>query len=786
MSLANKLSEERRGRLMAERLLEQKQEELFAANRKLGRHARALSNEIVETRAQVKTVRDQVRNAQDEVQNVRDENKRVKSDLNVAHQKVEVAERRLWHSIETVQDGFAFFDVDSEMLAANPSYLSVFDGLEELQPGVSYVRILQLFTEEGIVDTGDLSQSDWRQMMIERWQQQQPEPVVVRLWNDQYIKMIDRRNAGGDVVSLALNITETVRYEKELKQERARAEASARAKSSFLANMSHEIRTPMNGVVGMAELLTDTELSEEQLLYVNTIKNSGEALLVIINDVLDYSKMEAEKLVLHPEPFDLERCIHEVIMLLQPTAREKNVVLLVDYDMFMPTQFIGDPGRLRQALTNILGNAVKFTKDGHVLIRVVGVQTEGSNDSHVHLTVEDTGIGIPADKVDHIFGEFNQVDSERNREFEGTGLGLAITQKLIALMGGKIWVDSEEGVGSSFGFQITMPLSESASQDIPKMPSCLKRVLVVDDHEVNRNILIKQVEVLGMTPISCISGIDALEKLDHSIDLILTDHNMPGMDGLELTAAVRDAKFDVPIILFSSNTSFAEQDPAFAYLTSALQKPTPRSDFFAKMQALANTLEQATEETKDRTAPSPQAQPGGVESEQSDADVTPTFSARHHRTASIPKEIIEVPSEPKTAPDTRLMRILAAEDNKTNRLVFGKMIKGLDIDLKFAENGLEAVELFQSFVPDMVFMDISMPKMDGKQATQEIRKLEESTNRHVPVVAMTAHAMDGDEDGILAAGLDHYLTKPMRKAAIIQMVEQYWSDEWQNLTSNDG
>jgi signal transduction histidine kinase len=352
MSLASKLSEERRARLVAERLLELKQAELFAANRKLGHRAKELSEEIVEKAA--------------EVANVRDENQRVKSDLTVVTQNLEVAERRLWQAVETIEDGFAFFDEDHRLISANSAYVSVFDGLEEIQEGIPFARILQLMTEEGIVDTGELSTAEWRAMMLARWQSPAPEPVTIRFWNDMYIKLMDKRGEAGDVVSLALNITDTITYEKELRDARNKAESANRAKSAFLANMSHEIRTPMNGVIGMADLLTDTDLSEEQRLYVNTMKNSGEALLVIINDVLDYSKIEADKLELHPEPFDLERAIHEIVMLLQPSARDKGLDLLVDFDMFLPTEFVGDPGRIRQILTNILGNAVKFTLEGHV------------------------------------------------------------------------------------------------------------------------------------------------------------------------------------------------------------------------------------------------------------------------------------------------------------------------------------------------------------------------------------------------------------------------------------
>ena len=706
MSLANKLALERRGRLAAERLLELKQAELSAANRKLGRHAAALQGEIVETRA--------------EVANVKTENERVKTELGQANQKVEIAERRLWHSVQTITDGFAFFNSDNRMIAANSSYLAIFDGLELIRPGVHYVTILQVLTDEGIVNTGKLAADDWRALMTERWMQPQPEPITIRLWNDQYVKLVDRRGQGGDIVSLGLNITESVQYEKQLKKARAEAEAASRAKSAFLANMSHEIRTPMNGVVGMAELLGDTGLTEEQQLYVDTIKNSGEALLVIINDVLDYSKIEARKLQLHPEPFDLERCIHEVIMLLQPSARDKNLTILLDFDLFLPTTYIGDPGRIRQVLTNLMGNAVKFTSEGHVLVRVTGVPDIEGGRADVNIAIEDTGIGIPENKIDHIFGEFNQVENERNRQFDGTGLGLAISQRLVGLMDGEMWVTSEEGVGSCFGFSIPLALSTAELPEHPPVPDGLRRVLVVDDIEANRTILHRQLEQMGLGVVTCANGAEALNNLT-DIDLVLTDHNMPEMDGLELAEAIRARRLDTPILLLSSNPSFAANDPGAAHLHAIMQKPVPRADLFARLQSVGPLIKQ------------------------SDAPALPA---------------------PSPEPERRKMRVLAAEDNKTNQLVFRKMVKDADIELQFAANGLEAVEMFQSFAPDMIFMDISMPKMDGKEATQNIRKIEEETGGHIPIVALTAHAMDGDDQGILASGIDHYLTKPLRKPEI--------------------
>ena len=718
MSLANKLAEERRGRLAAQRLLELREAELSAANRKLGRQAAVLQGEIVETRA--------------EFANVLVENERVRTELGQANEKVEIAERRLWHSVQTITDGFAIFDTDNCMVAANASYLAVFDGLEDIKPGVNYMTVLQALTDEGIVDTGDLRADAWRQKMLDRWMQSDPDPVTIRLWNDEYIRLVDRRGSGGDIVSLGLNITESVQYEQKLQAARAEAEAASRAKSAFLANMSHEIRTPMNGVVGMSDLLADTKLDEEQQLYVETIKKSGEALLVIINDVLDYSKIDAQKLELHPETFDLERSIHEVIMLLQPTARDKGLTLLLDLDLFLPTTLSGDAGRLRQVLMNLVGNAIKFTSHGHVLIRVTGVPDTETGIADVTFAIEDTGIGIADDKISHIFGEFNQVENERNRQFDGTGLGLAISQRLVDLMKGDIWVTSEEGLGSCFAFRIPMAICDSDVPDHPTVPDGLRRVMVVDGLAANRAILQSQLERLGLGVTCCASGPEALEALA-SVDLVLMDHDMPDLNGIELAKEIRAQKPDLPVMLMSSNTGCAKEDPDAQNLTAILQKPVARADLFQQLQQLGPTL---------------------AADQSGDAPPDPDKIA---------------PAAP-PPPEKRRMRVLAAEDNKTNQLVFGKMVKSADIDLKFAANGEEAVEMFETFAPDLIFMDISMPKMDGKEAATRIRELEGDSDTHVPIVAMTAHAMTGDDVGILASGIDHYLTKPLRKPAILSHI----------------
>ena len=761
MSLADKIAEERRARLAAERLLELKQAELSAANRKLGRHALALTKQIGVTQAEVATVRD--------------ENAKVKSDLSMANEKIETAERRLWHSIQAFQDGFAFFNADSQLIGANTAYLNIFDGLEEVTPGISYMRILQILTDEGLVNTGDMKPDSWRAMMSERWLSMSPDPVIIQMWDDRYLRLIDQRGHGGDVVSLALDITSTVHYEEELRNARERAEAANRAKSAFLANMSHEIRTPMNGVVGMAELLNDTTLNDEQKLYATTIKNSGEALLVIINDVLDYSKIEADKLVLHEEAFDLERCIHEIVMLLQPTARDKGLSILVDYDLFLPTQFVGDPGRIRQVLTNLAGNAVKFTNEGHVTLRVTGIFNHDQGICAVHCMIEDTGIGIPEEKIDHVFGEFNQVEDERNRKFEGTGLGLAISRRLIEMMEGEIWVESDEGKGSCFGFRIPLPIVEGSHGATPKLPKSLRHIMLVDESTLNSEILQRQLMLLGVETTIADSVSAALAKMNIGVDLILADHAIAGGGGLALARQLRQSKWaSLPMVMLCSNPHEYSEDEILDLKVDLLPRPTPRDELFSKLESLGNALIDKPDRTGLAATDATELtdQPGAdAETDAASQTLEEAYAADNAAMQ------LSAPDDP----GTRQMRILAAEDNRTNQLVFRKMVKDFNIELQFANNGVEAVALYQSFEPDLIFMDISMPEMDGKEATGEIRKLEAQTGRHVPIVALTAHAMSGDSDGILAAGLDHYLTKPLRKAVILERILQHTTQAFQPI-----
>ncbi|CUH51641.1 response regulator [Shimia marina] len=706
MSLAQKLADERRARLAAERLLELKKRELYAANRKLGKHAAQLSNEIVETRAEFETV-------------VK-ENKRFRTDLETAQERADQAERRLWHSIATIKDGFAFFDQGGKMIAANPSYLAMFEGADHIKPGVSYQEIMEFAAHEGLFVLEDTTPDDWCEMMAQRWHDDEPEPVIVQLWNEEFLKLLDQKNEGEDRTSLALNITESVRQEAELHRARQEAEAASQAKSAFLANMSHELRTPMNGVVGMAGLLMDTTLSEEQRLFASTIKSSGEALLSIINDVLDYSKLGAENVGLRNETFDLERCIHEVMTLHQVSAREKGVELLVDYDLFLPTQFVGDVGRLRQILTHLVGNGVKFTHSGHVSVQVVGVITNDGSKAVLHVTVQDTGIGIPAEQIDHIFGEFHQVDTSQNREFEGTGIGLALTKQLVNLMSGEIWVDSVEAEGTSFGFRLTLPIDENCDHLPIPLADTVQHVLVASESEVSSDFLKKQLEQMGATVTLCTEQSQVMLLAPH-VDLILADHTPTGVDARQLDRELRAANVCPPILALTSDAEAFAGLEGDSLIKAILQKPGSRAELSLAISQSAQAISAAS----------------------------PAQNMR------------------------RRMRVLSAEDNKTNRLVLEKLLKSLDIDLEFAKDGVEAVEMYKSYAPDLIFMDISMPRMDGTEATQKIRELEENGNQRTPIIALTALANEGDEEHVLSCGLDRYLTKPLRKAEIFKVISEH-------------
>ena len=916
MELADKLDAERRARLAAERKLEQMKSELYRANENLSKHARNLSTEIASTQRKVL-------DAQHQAEDLKVRYEHAQQSLDNAKSAINIAERRLWDSLETIRDGFAVFGPDDILIAANRAYLSVFDGLEMVRPGIALAELFALLAEEGIVDTGGLPARDWQTQMLMRLKMSRIENTVLKIWNGTYIKLIDRRTRDGDLVTLALNITDQIQRERQLEDATQKAEAANRAKSAFLANMSHEIRTPMNGIIGMADLLAETTMDDEQRSYINTIRSSGEALLVIINDVLDYSKIEAEKVSLKARAFDLERCIHDVVTLLSPSAQDKGIQIAIDYDLFMPTIYVGDAGRIRQVLTNLVGNAIKFTEEGHVAIRVVGLPGQDDSSYHVHLTVEDTGIGIPEDKVGDVFREFHQVENERDRTHDGTGLGLAISARLIGLMDGEIWVDSEEGKGSVFGFQLNLPVVSAMEPDEISAPGWMSRAIVVGPDSLNRSVLIKQLSLIGLKTVVGSSASEIDEIAPTSRDVVFLGHETDGnlvetarglrekyapaglfaltdrlgdvsrddtlWDGtlnrpvlrVELHRCLRSVEQPNPAV--QQNTLYPAHDPleisaqdgAAALVGLAdevpyavsdtdpvptkLEEPEPMAAIAEAQPIDAASVVDRSEEAESLAVPDddlgaitgdPAEKPPGAEPESpiaaSPVDPLPEVdyalnTAWQHEAELRPEvaepatpgdppamtdidlpdeiapsvsdaadpvasptdepteedasdrewvavadaaqpllrsgidmaepdfELIETP--PRVPENDTRMRVLVAEDNRTNRLVLEKMLKSANIDLVFAENGLEAVQSFQQKRPDILFTDISMPKMDGKEAARTIRALEaERGQQACPIVAITAHAMDGDAEDILAAGIDHYLTKPLKKAALIDHI----------------
>jgi len=547
-----------------------------------------------------------------------------------------------------------------------------------------------------------------------------------RRWREMRVEVVRRRES-----------------ELELVAARDAAQAGNIAKSTFLATMSHEIRTPMNGILGMTELVLDSELTSEQRENLGLVRLSAESLLSIINDILDFSKIEASKLEIESIPFDLRESLGETMKALSFRADQKGLELIYDVEPNVPEALMGDPGRIRQILINIIGNSIKFTSRGEIFVRVEE-EYQRSKISSLHFAIKDTGVGIAADKQKSIFEPFTQADGSMARKYGGTGLGLAICANLAELMNGRVWVESELGRGSTFHFTVQLSVQDAPSSRTEPLPPDQLRdlpVLIVDDNLTNRRVLHGMLSRWGMRPTAVEGGRPALQALEiakstgHPFPLILLDGQMPDMDGFALAAEILNnpGLVGAAIMMLTSAGHMGDAARCREFGISAyLVKPIRQADLLAGICLVLK------ESSKKEVVKKPATQ----------------LVTRHS-----------------LQEDRNRLRILLAEDNVVNQTLATRLLEKRGYNVTVAANGRIALEAFEREPFDAILMDVQMPEMDGFEATVAIREKEHSKGGHVPIVAMTAHAMKGDQERCIAAGMDGYISKPIRTSEMFATIE---------------
>jgi PAS domain S-box-containing protein len=663
-------------------------------------------------------------------------------ELQYESRRVHHSEQRLRSILEAALDAVVCFDSHGVVIEWNPRAELVLGWSREQALGRTAEELrIPLARRQGAA-SGQPGSSSWDQGLV---LDQRVEATATHHdgWEFPVELGVSRIGQADDAVFSAFlrDITDRKEGQEDLAEARDGALAASRLKSEFLATVSHEVRTPMNGVVGMTELLLSTTLTAEQRDYAQAIQRSAEVLLAILNDILDFSKIEAGRLVLESLPFDLRQVVEETVDLLAPNATRKGLELVVYYAPEAPTGLLGDPLRLRQILMNLTGNAIKFTDSGQVAVRIECGQSTPAG-ARMNIVVEDSGIGIPRDKLDHIFEKFVQADPTTTRKYGGTGLGLAITRRLVEMMGGALEVQSTLGKGSRFLVRLELPQAPQAAADKPEVSLSGLRVLVVDDNEINRRVVHDQLAPHGVVASLAAGGEEALAALRSAqrqgvpFDIALLDYQMPGMDGEALALEIKaDATlWDTVLVLLTSGTGQSHTGHALLVgFADVIVKPVRPSQL---LRSLARVRGQGAS-APPRSRPAAAGLSGGVNA-----------GGKPHRA-----------------------RVLVAEDSPVNQKVVARMLEKLDCAVDLAADGKQAVRMAEAAHYDLIFMDCQMPEMDGYEATAMIRQ--QPNRRHTPIIALTANAMQGDRERCLRAGMDDYLAKPIKVSDLTDTLKRW-------------